>query len=268
MKYKVGEVANLMGLTTTAIHYYEKEGVIETKKEPNGHRYYEIEDLVKLIQCKETRNREISLKEITTALQNETYNVRMFIGNHIRNKRMLEDKIELYKHLVHDLDLYIEQLCNMEGMVGTFELVSCNPIWFNVDLEGNLLSRNSLNNEILKEWVEHLPFTKLGVSFDLESKEINKPQAALGLLISEEEGKRLRLPQSENVIYIEERLCIHTVIVCKSFFKNPDYGLKAVLDEIENRKLKVAGKAHGIVLFHDNDPEETKTYVEVWVPVK
>ncbi|MDO5292975.1 MAG: MerR family transcriptional regulator [bacterium] len=268
MKYKVGEVAHLLGLTTAAIHYYEKEGVIQTKKEANGHRYYEIEDLIKLIQCKETRNREIPLKEITGALQNTAYNSRMFIGNHIRNKRMLEEKIDLYQHLVSDLDQYIGQLCKMDSMVGEYEIISCDPTWINVDPEGNLISKNSLNNEVLKQWVNHLPFTKLAVVFDFAHQEKGQPKVALGLSASEEEAKRLRLPQGNNVIVIERVLCLHTVIVSNSFFEDKNYGLEPVFSYLETRGLETAGNAHGVILFHDNDNQVTKTYIELWIPIK
>ena len=52
MRYKIGDVSRVLGLTTAALHFYEKEGIIDTPKEESGRRYYEEADLFRLISAK------------------------------------------------------------------------------------------------------------------------------------------------------------------------------------------------------------------------
>ena len=44
--YRIGDVANLMGLSRDTLRYYEKRGILSSKKEENGYRYYTEEDIV------------------------------------------------------------------------------------------------------------------------------------------------------------------------------------------------------------------------------
>ena len=46
--YRIGDVANLMGLSRDTLRYYEKRGILSSKKEKNGYRYYTEEDIYRL----------------------------------------------------------------------------------------------------------------------------------------------------------------------------------------------------------------------------
>ena len=39
MSYSIGDVSRVLGMTTSALHFYEKEVVIDTPKEQSGRRY-------------------------------------------------------------------------------------------------------------------------------------------------------------------------------------------------------------------------------------
>lgn len=46
IKYRISDVAKLLGITTEAIRYYEDQGIITpTKSEKSGYRYYCVWDL-------------------------------------------------------------------------------------------------------------------------------------------------------------------------------------------------------------------------------
>ena len=40
MKCGITDIARILGITTSAIRYFEKEHLINVGKEKNGHRYY------------------------------------------------------------------------------------------------------------------------------------------------------------------------------------------------------------------------------------
>ncbi|BBF43694.1 predicted transcriptional regulators [Lachnospiraceae bacterium KM106-2] len=268
MKYKVGEVANLLGLTTSAIHFYEKEGVIKTKKEENGHRYYELEDLIKLIQCKESRNRQVPLKDIIEAFQDHTYDHNMMIRNQLKQKYIVEQQIEFLQHIRDDLDDYVKRLDLMPNMIGNFNLELCEAVLFKGDAAGRIIDEDHLGNEVTKQWITHVPFTKIGVLYDFECLNKGKPKATLGLIVNMEEADRLRLPRYAGVVEIQKQLCFHTVIECKSFFEKQEECLNTVITKLKKLKIKPEGLAHGVILFHDNDEKETNTYIELWIHLK
>ena len=55
LRYKIGDVSRVLGMTTSALHFYEKEGIIDTPKVDSGRRYYKEADITRLISAKKYR---------------------------------------------------------------------------------------------------------------------------------------------------------------------------------------------------------------------
>ena len=52
MKYKIGDVARILGISTDLLRYYEKKGVVRpVKDKANDYRYYEAWDINFLMDC-------------------------------------------------------------------------------------------------------------------------------------------------------------------------------------------------------------------------
>ena len=64
MAYSIGDVSRVLGITTSALHYYEKEGLIRKPMEDSGWRSYDDEDVYRLISVKKYSAMGVSLREI------------------------------------------------------------------------------------------------------------------------------------------------------------------------------------------------------------
>ena len=64
MRYSIGDVSRVLGMTTVALHFYEKEGIIDTPKEESGRRYYEEADINRLISAKKYREMDVAVRDI------------------------------------------------------------------------------------------------------------------------------------------------------------------------------------------------------------
>ncbi len=66
----IGEVAELLGVTTKAIRYYEKIGLLgEPERTDAGYRLYHAEDLLRLYRVKQMQDLGLSLERIRILLQ-------------------------------------------------------------------------------------------------------------------------------------------------------------------------------------------------------
>lgn len=65
-RYKIGDVARLLGLTTQALRFYEQEGVIHPLRSENGTRYYTVDQMVLLLSFKKYRQADFSVQDIVT----------------------------------------------------------------------------------------------------------------------------------------------------------------------------------------------------------
>ncbi len=50
MKYSVKDLSNILGITTSAIHFFEKENLIKANKEKNGWRYDWEFPIIKVVE--------------------------------------------------------------------------------------------------------------------------------------------------------------------------------------------------------------------------
>ena len=52
MRYKIGDVARILGISPDLIRYYEEKGVVSPQKDPyNNYRYYDTWDINFLLDC-------------------------------------------------------------------------------------------------------------------------------------------------------------------------------------------------------------------------
>ena len=50
--FKIGEVADMLGISTDTLRFYEKKGLLASRKDPkNGYRYYEPQEISNLMDC-------------------------------------------------------------------------------------------------------------------------------------------------------------------------------------------------------------------------
>ena len=66
--YKIGEIANLYGIGTDSLRYYEEIGILKPSRDVNGYRMYNISDIRTLNILRELRSIGFSMDEIKSHL--------------------------------------------------------------------------------------------------------------------------------------------------------------------------------------------------------
>ena len=64
-EYLIGSAADIMGVSSDTLRFYEKIGLLKTHKRSNGYRYFTEEDLFGLISLLYLRKMHFGLEEIT-----------------------------------------------------------------------------------------------------------------------------------------------------------------------------------------------------------
>lgn len=62
--YRIGDLANLMGLSRDTLRYYEKRGILPSKKGENGYRYYTDPDICRMVSILYQRKMDFCLDDI------------------------------------------------------------------------------------------------------------------------------------------------------------------------------------------------------------
>lgn len=63
-EYLIGDVARITGVSRDTLRFYEKKGMLQAKKKENGYRYYEEDDIWRLMYVLYHRKMNTSLEEI------------------------------------------------------------------------------------------------------------------------------------------------------------------------------------------------------------
>ena len=86
-QYRIGEMAEMTGLTRDTLRFYEKKGVIAAKRRENGYRYYTERDMYKLMSICYHRKMNDSLQTIEGIVSHCSWNPRESTSCGARRRR-------------------------------------------------------------------------------------------------------------------------------------------------------------------------------------
>lgn len=117
MEYRIGDVAELVGLSRDALRFYEKKGIIKANKKPNGYRYYSEKDIYRLMYIVYHRKMNNSLEEIETLMGGDgsVEQVRMVLQSRLREEKQ---KLLRHKRAIVRLSLAARDIASMDGCLG------------------------------------------------------------------------------------------------------------------------------------------------------
>lgn len=112
---KINQVEELVGITKKNIRFYEKEGLISPRRNPeNSYREYNLEDVQELKKIKLLRQLDIPIEKI-----------RQLQNNEINWKKCIEEHMIDLNHKKHNIDM-IQEL-NQKLLENEEELNHLNP---------------------------------------------------------------------------------------------------------------------------------------------
>ena len=142
-EYQIGDIAKIVGLSCDTLRFYEKKGIIKTKKKSNGYRCYSEEDLYRLMYIVYHRKMNSSLEEIDERLGKDVADGSM--RDQVR-QRLEEEKEELRRHIqaIARLRLVSKDLDSIEKSAKGFSL---RPF-----PRGYVVGRFGCQEDSVREW--------------------------------------------------------------------------------------------------------------------
>jgi DNA-binding transcriptional MerR regulator len=108
MAYTIKEIADLAGVTTRTIRYYDEIGLLDPALTgDNGYRYYDQDSLLRLQQILFFRELDVPLKEIELVMNGPNYDLLSALGNH---RSALQTKVHRLEKLIDTLDKTVSSI--------------------------------------------------------------------------------------------------------------------------------------------------------------
>jgi DNA-binding transcriptional MerR regulator len=121
-KWMIGEVAELFGVSTDTLRYYEKIGILSShKNQANGYRYYCYDEIVALMDILFFRNMELSVNDIKQIItQMDIGDIKNLLQ---QNQRIVEERMQELGKLSKMISRVASHYERCEQQLGEFAIV-------------------------------------------------------------------------------------------------------------------------------------------------
>jgi len=110
MRYKIKEIADLAGLTTRTLRYYDQIGLLPpVEKDRNGYRLYDRDNLLTLQQIMFFRELDVPLKDIQVIINQPEFTLENAL---IRHRERLKQRSDRLEALIATID---QTIANLQG---------------------------------------------------------------------------------------------------------------------------------------------------------
>ena len=163
MAYSIGDVSRVLGMTTSALHYYEKEGLLKKPMEDSGWRSYEEEDVYRLISVKKYSAMGVSLREIAQQFSRSGMNAEQIVE---RMKEKRDDAKAMARHyalLAEDIGRLVDAGERASQRDGVVDIRPVGDILLLRPSEGGVIPKNKAEQALARSWLAAQPAVSLGI---------------------------------------------------------------------------------------------------------
>lgn len=264
LKYAIGDVSRVLGMTTSALHYYEKEGLLSVEKRESGYRYYNEAAVYRLISAKKYRAMGVSLKEIVQQFCDDGMNAQQVIDRmHIKQEEAERLSVS-YAALAADIERIIALA--EEGLEAT-----CKPdirymsgmIAFKTP-NGGLIPRAREGQQIVQQWIDALP----AVAVSILSWDADDP-AGFALMLPKKRAQDYGFVEDGKFVReAPQGMAIHAIVTCgEEQYENPEMIFQAVKNFAREHHFERSGAMFGNVLFVDCSDGTRKYYYDTYMMI-
>jgi DNA-binding transcriptional MerR regulator len=273
VKYKIGDVARILGISPDLIRYYEEKGVVKPGKDPsNNYRYYDTWDINYLIDCLWYKNFGFGIEHIARLVTQTSYDA--LVKTLEERSEQLRESIKLQELLLQRIEKFTSRLIETKSYVGRFELRENAPFCYYINRHNGEYDKRTDTQELSRRWLKYMPFTRRYFEIPLSAmtgaRDDYEWGFSVGMQYIEEFGIEIKPP----IIEMTPRYCIH------SAFKSTGHRgeevhtrfsarkLDFLLDYAKTNGLTPSRGAFGNLACSVMENGEQTGYFEVWMPVE
>lgn len=261
-KLTIGELAELFGVSTDTLRYYEKAGILSSQKnDDNGYRYYSNEEVIVLMDILFFRSMKLSIKDIKQII------TKMGIADIkkllYQNQRLIEDRIRELTKLKKTIIQVVSHYEQCEQHVGNFSIVPAPNFKYKL-LGKQADDLVAILRKYKKEgwdWLDSIRYTLLIPQKDLLKKpNFNSAQAAIS--IDQENLYLLDAAEQRELASLPEAEYLYTIVQTNYCEQDNDVLGKA-MEYLKEEGRQVGGPMIGRYMASSH--KDGLDYYEVWI---
>lgn len=261
-KFSIHEVAELLGISTDAIRLYEKSGLVTPlRNEKNGYRYYEEEQIQRIIGISLYRKLNVGIAEIKRLLEVSDFEtMESAFEGYIESR---EEEIKVLQNQLGKLKIMKEHMARIQQGVGVYcvkqlakrytKWINTTGIWEYEKMKkilstelfsfGNICYQARLDNEG-NCTIEELQFV------------IRDPMSTLCM-------KQIR---KEHMEFNPECNCIYTVCTAKTE-EESQWDFQKLSAYAQEQGYQCTGELYAFYVYSLVKDEKTVNFYEIYAPI-
>lgn len=267
LKYTIGEVCKILNITQGGIRFYEKKGIITSKREEkNQYRYYTFRDINTIMIVREYRALGFSLEEAgelikessTSHVENKFDEQISKIEEIIKLNRMILEKLKIKKDRINDIHKYLNK-----------HIIKDRQAMYRLNCQTReTVIRDIKLKKLMKEWNERIPNVKFCHCIPKENLAHDVP-VEIGFCVLED-NLDFNIEKNEYTNYYPTQKCVYTIIEVKEihmFIKAFYKLIEPALNYIKENNLEIVDDILGYKIA-TLDIDGQRDYYEVFFPIK
>lgn len=262
LRYSIGDVSRVLGMTTSALHFYEKEGIIDTPKVESGRRYYEETDINRLISAKKYRAMGVSVRDIAQQFSASGMTGDQVMTRMREKQKEAEQLVRQYTGIVRDIDRLLKQ--GGEALAGTevVDIRRVEDMLVFLSSSGGRIPLRKDEQAVAQQWLEAMPAVSVGICRDR-----GMDQALQGLVIDAMRAEECGLIENApGVRRIPGGTALHAVVVCgDDQYENPDMIFRPIQAFAREHRFAQKGMMWGAQIFVDCSEGIRRHYYDTYM---
>jgi DNA-binding transcriptional MerR regulator len=268
MKYKIGNVARILGISTDLLRYYEKKGVVTpTKDKYNDYRYYDAWDINFLMDCLWFKNFGFSIEQIADMVRIPSIDDIIDMFEYKEDE--LRSTIRHCELLLQRSEQHRDEIGRIDSLLHKCEIAYSPEVIRYLNRVGDEYPSGEQFETLSRQWLAYMPFNSRYFEISESALMAGDDEGyRWGFSLDTDYVQKLDFNPRPPILRKPSRKSIHTI------FKSQGKGgfsaklLRYALDYAEENDLKIAGPAQGILLVSILEEPELCGFFETWIPIE
>jgi len=263
LKYRIGDVARILGISTDIIRYYEKKGVVSPIKDKfNDYRYYDTWDINYLIDCLWFKKFGFGIEEIAGIVTDCGYD--QLLSLMTDKSEEIEDNLRIQEMLLERMKSHCHTIATIPDHMGQCDIRESPEIVCYLNRYNLAYDNRAELQKVSRRWLRYMPFTKR--YFEITNSG-DEDGYAWGFSLDAEYIAEFDVSKTPPVIHYEPQLCVHSAF--KSTGKDGFTPRHAdfLAQFAEDKGYKPCGNARGNLVCSVVENDHLTGYFEVWLPI-
>ena len=270
MKYRIGEIAKMLGVSAEAVRYFEKIGLIHpTRDEESGYRLYEVGEHNILMRARGYSRFGFTLAEAAELIANgDLADLTAALKG---REAPLKESIRQQMLLLRCLKRRREHLDRVCALGERFRVETSPPLYGVLYRRGyEFMQKEGMSGQV-REWAEKKPFAEALLVYKKETILAGGKGYYLGLCMEEEFAKAFGVDRQAGVEYFPPRKSVYSLRRIpheRAVESDLPRSFAPTLAFLKEQGLKLAGDSCGRTLHTSKKNGEYVHYCEQWFPVE